>query len=168
MPCARPQLCRASACAAAHDAGVVGLFGENQEWIGRRRAFSKSRRLGAEHLSNPWGLAPAGISPRRRAPVRADVSFQRCRKSAQRLMRTSSSKTSRWRRASCSPTYLVVHGTQNFPAHQLDGRAVARANKGRAVPTQCADWIFARGRATTFILHIAVLLAFPPSRHFRF
>jgi integrase len=49
------QLRRASARAAAHDAGLGGLFGETQEWIRRRSAFSKSRRLGAEHLSNRWG-----------------------------------------------------------------------------------------------------------------
>ncbi len=30
-----------------HDAGVGGLFGETQEWIGRRGALSESRRLGA-------------------------------------------------------------------------------------------------------------------------
>ena len=100
----------------------------------------------------PLGSTPAGISPHRRAPVRADATFTRCPKSDERLMRASSSKTSRWRRASRSPTYLVVHGTQNFPAHQSDGHAVARAKKGRAGPTQCADGIFARGRATTFIL----------------
>jgi hypothetical protein len=29
---------------------------------------------------------------------------------------------------------------------------VARAKKGRAVPTQCADWIFASGRAAAFYL----------------
>ena len=147
------QLRRTPAGAAAHDAGVGGLFGETQEWIGRRRALSESRRLGAEHLSNRWGVAPAGISPYRRGPVRADVSFSRCPKSAQRLMRTSSSKRFRCRRrASRSPTYLVVHGTPNLPADQWSGRSVARAKKGRAVPTQCADWIFARGRAAAFIL----------------
>jgi hypothetical protein len=34
---------------------------------------------------------------------------------------------------------------------------VARAKKGRAVPNQCADWIFASGRAAAFYLAIARL-----------
>jgi hypothetical protein len=34
---------------------------------------------------------------------------------------------------------------------------VARAKKGRAVPTQRADWIFASGRAAAFYLAITGL-----------
>ena len=45
-------------------------------------------------------------------------------------MRASSSKRCRCRRrASCSPTYLVVHGTPNLPADQWSGRSGGTGKK---------------------------------------
>lgn len=147
------QLRRASIRAAPHDAGMGGLFGETQEWIGRRRAFSDARRVGANDLSDRRGVAPRVFSPYGRG-ARVGAIFLACLKPGERwLIRASSSQRfQRLRRGARSAAFAIAHGAPNLSADQRGGRSTARAKKAGAVQTQCADWIFARGGAAAFIL----------------
>lgn len=86
-------------------------------------------------MSNPWEVAPARISAYRRRPVRADMNFSRCPRSAQRLLRASSSKRFR-RRRRASLVQRISSYTAREKCRSINGADEAWHGPKEAVPCQ--------------------------------